>query len=77
MEQATAIHARLSEVEKMDIRRATPGRIEWLASISYQVDMPLTPFDERVAVMEEVQSICLLEFQVKSAEPGFGGVVIG
>lgn len=72
MQQANRIFSRLSEVEKVGIRSANIGRLEYLADTSHRSDMPDTPFEERVAVMTEVQALCALESSTKSAESGFG-----
>ncbi len=71
MQQAQTIFNRLSEVEKSNILGATPAGIEWLADVAHRVDMPLLTFDERVAVLNEVRAMCVLEMAVKSANPWF------
>jgi hypothetical protein len=71
MQQATTIFARLTEVEKIHLRRATPGVIGYLADTHYLVDMPNLPFDEREKVLTEVQAIAKLAFAANSAREDF------
>lgn len=61
MEQAQRIFYRMTEVEKIQVRAATPGRLEYLADTNFRSDMPLLPFDDRTAVMVEVRALCDLE----------------
>jgi hypothetical protein len=71
MQQATIIFGRLSEVEKMQLRRASPGTVEHMADTVYRVDMPALPFEERVAILTEVQAIAKLAFAANSAREDF------
>lgn len=72
MNLATNIFARLTEIEKINLRRASSGTVEYLADTHYRVDMPEIPFSERVAVLTEVQAAAQLAFAVQSAETEFG-----
>lgn len=74
MEQATRIFNRLTEVEKMAIRSASPDRLDYLADATHRSDMPDTTFDERVTTMTEVHALCFLEFATKGQNPLFSGV---
>ena len=74
METATRIFNRLTEIEKIAIRGAGPDRLDYLANVSHRVDMPIMSFDERTAVMKEVQALCALESASKSGDTGFNGV---
>lgn len=74
MQQANKIFNRLTEVEKMTIRGASPDRLDYLGDTSHRSDMPLATFDERCAVMKEVHALCALEFATKSQGRDFTGV---
>ena len=74
MQLATKIFLRMTEMEKIQVRGASHGVLDHLAETSFRSDMPLQSFDERTAVMREVQSLCLLEFANKSQVKDFSGV---
>lgn len=74
MQQAQAIFNRLTEVEKIDLRGANQGRVDYLADTEYRYDMPLHSFEERSQIMTEVQALCKLEFASKSDQTGFNNV---
>ncbi len=74
MQQATKIFNRMTEIEKIEVRGATPGRLDHLADTDFRVDMPLATFDERCAVLKEVHALCMLEFAAKSNTTVFSGV---
>ena len=72
MEAALKLFARLSEVEKIGLRGATPGRIEYLADTHYQVDMYGLSLDERTAILTEVQALANLQSATASKSLAFG-----
>lgn len=74
MEKATRIFDRLTEIEKIAIRGASPDRLDYLADTTHRYDMPLESFDERCSTMKEVQALCLLESASKAGDTGFNGV---
>ena len=74
MQQAKTIFDRLTEVEKLDLRGATPGRVEYLADTDFRVDMPLMSFEDRAQTMIEVQALCILEFASKGKTTDFSSV---
>lgn len=75
MEQAQKVFNRLSSIEKIDIRSANIGRLEYLADTSHRSDMPLLTLDERAAVLVEVKALCQLEFAIRAqyGMPGYKG----
>jgi len=74
MEAAVKLFNRLTEVEKIILRGATPGRIEYLADVNYRGDLLAVPSAERAAVLTETQALCVLAAAEKSADAGFDGV---
>ena len=74
MQKATAIFNRMTEVEKMKVRGASPDRLDYLGETSFRSDMPALSFDERCAVMKEVHALCMLEFSSKGNVKDFSGV---
>lgn len=74
MEAAIKLFNRLTEVEKIGLRRATPGAIEYLADTAYRVDLTHIAPAERPAVLTEAQALCNLASAAKEAETGFDGV---
>lgn len=74
MEQATKIFNRMTELEKMDVRRATESRLSYLGDTNFRVDLPAHSFADRAAVMKEVQALCALEFSNKSQNTTFSGI---
>lgn len=71
MQKATTIFARLSEVEKIKLRMASPSVVEHLANTSFVVDMPDLAFEDRTAVLTEVQAIAALAFASHSARTDY------
>ncbi len=74
MEQAQQIFARMTEIEKIAVRAANQGRLEYLADTTFRSDMPLLSFDERVLVLGEVKALLALETASKAHVKGFEGV---
>lgn len=74
MELATKIFNRMTEVEKISVRGASPDRLDYLGDTSHRSDMPSTSFDERCATMREVHALCMLEFASKTNSTTFSGV---
>ena len=74
MELATKIFNRMTEIEKIAVRGASPARLDYLGDTDHLVDMPSTTFDERCATMREVHALCMLEFSTKSGISDFSGV---
>jgi hypothetical protein len=72
MQQATIIFSRLTEVEKLKLRAASPGAIDYLANTAYLSDMPDQSFEERAAVLTEVRALALLAFATASARTDYG-----
>lgn len=72
MEAAITLFNRLTEVEKMRLRSASPDRIEYLADTAYLGDLNGKPFEERVAIVIETTALVNLEFASKSMHPTFG-----
>lgn len=72
METAIRLFNRLTEVEKMGIRGASPDRIAHLAYTAFGSDLPLMSNAERLVIVTETKALCELEFAAGSAENGFG-----
>jgi hypothetical protein len=72
MQTAVKIFNRMCEVEKIQLRLATPGRIEFLVDWNYRVDFFEVPMDERIAILTETKALCDLEFATVGAHPTFG-----
>jgi hypothetical protein len=58
MKTAQQIHARLTEMEKIDLRRASPDRLHYLAHTIYQIEA-----SRDVSIMEKVQQMCVQDFR--------------
>lgn len=72
MQTAQRVFNRLTEVEKINLRNASPDRIAYLADTSHRVDFPTQPAEERAALLTEVAALCHLDASTKSAHTGFG-----
>lgn len=69
---AVKIHSRLTEVEKIILRGASPGKLEHLALTRFNCDFPLVKDEEKIDTIKQVLSMCELEDAVKSASNEFG-----
>jgi hypothetical protein len=68
---ASSLAQRLSEVEKIQIRGANPGRLDWLFYNIYQYEIAL-PKEKALQMFYEVQEYLLEKFKVNSQATGFG-----
>jgi hypothetical protein len=74
MEAAVKLFNRLTEVEKIGLRGATPGRVEYLADTAFLGDLVNELAGDRALILTEVQALCNLELASKVADAGFSGV---
>ncbi len=72
MEAAIKLFNRLTEVEKIGLRMATPGRIEYLADAEYRGDLINVEKSERPAVLTETAALAKLQSAARSADLSFG-----
>ena len=72
MQTAVTLFNRLREIEKGQLRGATPGRVEFLADTTYLVDLPDTDHAHRTRILTEVQALVNLEYATKSEGLAFG-----
>ena len=68
---STILAARLSAVEKMQIRGANPGRLEWLFNNIYRYEIDL-PREAAMKMFTEVQNILIQQLTENSKTTGFG-----
>ena len=72
MQAALKLFGRLTEVEKIALRAASPGRLEYLANTAFLSDLPAIPFDERVAIVAEAAALSNLQSSSRAASLEFG-----
>jgi hypothetical protein len=72
MEAGLKLFNRLTEVEKIGLRGATPGRIEYLADTAYKGELFGIGLDERIAIVTEAQALATLESATKADSLTFG-----
>lgn len=73
MDKAQQLFNRLTESEKISLRLATTGTVEYMAD-TFRSDLPNHTFEERVAALHLVKARCVAEFAEKSQRMGFSGV---
>ena len=69
MEQATRIFNRMTKVEKIQLRMATPDGIAYLAREDYRGDLFGVNHADATMVLTEVRALCDLEFAQRSDLP--------
>jgi hypothetical protein len=74
MDTAQWLFNRLTESEKISLRGASPGAVEYMADDSFRSDLPTHPFEERVAILQQVRELAIAELRVKSQRSGFSEV---
>jgi hypothetical protein len=72
MQAAITLFNRLTEVEKIGLRMATPGTIEHLADTVYRGDLRDVEPAERAAVLTETAALAQLQFVAAGASNQFG-----
>ena len=70
-DSCSILAARLTEVEKIKLRGATPGQIEWLLNNIYKHEIDL-PYDQALAALTEIKQQLELKFTAAGDKPGFG-----
>jgi hypothetical protein len=72
MDFATKLYHRLSATEKLKLRAATPGAVDYLAQTEFVVDLIEIPKTERLGVMLKVQSLVDEAWKQHAATDTFG-----
>lgn len=70
-DSSSILAARLTEVEKIQLRGASPGRLEWLVHNIYKHELGL-PHDEALVALTEIKQQLEVKFAASAAKPGFG-----
>ena len=70
-DSSSILAARLTEVEKIQLRSATTGRLEWLLNNIYKYELRL-PHDEALQALTEIKRQLEAKFAADGAKPGFG-----
>jgi hypothetical protein len=70
-DSSSILLARLTEVEKIQLRAASPGRLEWLLNNIYKHELHL-PHDEALVALTEIKRQLEMKFSADGAKSGFG-----
>jgi hypothetical protein len=71
MQSAVSLFNRLTEGEKIELRRASQDRIKYLADATFLVDLINVPALDREAIVIEAKALCDLQFSEHGAKTTF------